>query len=171
MTFEVVAEELTAHASHLDGLTDRLDTAISAAETVSMSDEAYGILCSFLPPIVNPMEKEGLDALNAAKEGVSTTADNVRATAKQYEETDQASADSFSPLEEDVEVRESAVALRGTEAPSRSMAGRGTDDAVTAAQQAPERFSMAGDEPVAQRPTHFSMAEGETVARQAPAPF
>ncbi|MEV5537012.1 type VII secretion target [Saccharopolyspora shandongensis] len=172
MTFEVVAEELTAHASHLDGLTDRLDTAISAAETVSMSDEAYGILCSFLPPIVNPMEKEGLDALNAAKEGVSTTADNVRATAKQYEETDQASADSFSPLEEDVEVRESAVALRGTEAPSRSMAGRGTDDAVTAAQQAPTRFSMAGDEPLArQAPTGFSAPEGETVARQAPTGF
>ncbi|MEU6268300.1 type VII secretion target, partial [Saccharopolyspora shandongensis] len=165
MTFEVVAEELTAHASHLDGLTDRLDTAISAAETVSMSDEAYGILCSFLPPIVNPMEKEGLDALNAAKEGVSTTADNVRATAKQYEETDQASADSFSPLEEDVEVRESAVALRGTEAPSRSMAG---GEPVA---QRPTPFNMAEGEPVAQRPTPFNVPEGETVARQAPTPF
>ncbi|QUH03521.1 ESX-1 secretion-associated protein [Saccharopolyspora erythraea] len=98
MTFEVTAEELTAHGSHLDGLTDRLKTAISAAETVSMSDEAYGLLCSFLPPIVNPMEQKGMDALKAASEGVSATADNIRSTAKQYLDTDDGNAVSFDPL-------------------------------------------------------------------------
>ncbi|MGI8309136.1 type VII secretion target [Saccharopolyspora hattusasensis] len=112
MTFEVVAEELTAHASHLDGLTDRMDTAISAAEAVSMSDEAYGLLCSFLPPIINPMEQEGMDALKAAKEGISVTADNVRQTSKAYQETDEAGADNFSQFDEAVRVKESAVALR-----------------------------------------------------------
>jgi excreted virulence factor EspC (type VII ESX diderm) len=116
MTFEVFAEDLTAHASHLDGLTDRIQTAISAAEQVSMSDEAYGLLCSFLPPIVNPMEQEGMDALKAAKEGVTVTADNVRKTAEQYQETDEAGADSLKPFEEAVRVRESSVALRGVPA-------------------------------------------------------
>ncbi|MBB5154383.1 type VII secretion target [Saccharopolyspora phatthalungensis] len=113
MTFEVHVEELTAHASHLDGLTDRLATAVSAAETVSMSDEAYGLLCSFLPPIVNPMEEEGMNALRAAQEGVSTTADNVRKTAEQYSETDDGSAQSLGQLREAVQVRGDAVALRG----------------------------------------------------------
>lgn len=112
MTFEVVAEELTAHASHLEALTDRVDTAISAAETVSMSDEAYGLLCSFLPPIINPMEQEGINALKATKEGISTTADNVRQTSKAYQETDEAGADNFSQFDEAVRVKESAVALR-----------------------------------------------------------
>lgn len=115
-SFNVFAEDLTAHASHLDGLTDRLDTAISAAEAVSMSDEAYGILCSFLPPIVNPTEEEGINALKAAREGVSATADNVRDTAKQYQETDDANADSLKPFDEAVKVKQSAVALRGVPA-------------------------------------------------------
>ena len=116
MTFEVVSEELTAHASHLDGLVDRLDTAISAAQEVSMSDEAYGLLCSFLPPIVNPMEEEGMNALKAASEGVSTTADNVRTTAKNYQETDDGNSESFQPL---VEAHQQAPTLAGKTRPKQ----------------------------------------------------
>ncbi|MER7015162.1 type VII secretion target [Saccharopolyspora sp. NPDC000359] len=112
MTFQVEAEDLTAHASHLDGLSDRFDTAIDAAQQ-AMSDDAYGLLCSFLPPIINPMEEEGLEALKAAKEGVSTTADNVRQTAKEYQEVDQAGADNFSQFDDAVRVDDSSVALRG----------------------------------------------------------
>lgn len=115
-SFNVQAEDLTAHASHLEGLTDRLQTAISAAETVSMSDEAYGLLCSFLPPIVNPTEEEGLNALKAAKEGVTVTADNLRSTARDYQDTDDANAKSLKPFDEAVKVNESAVALRGVPA-------------------------------------------------------
>lgn len=115
-SFKVQAEDLTAHASHLEGLTDRLDTAISAAESVSMSDEAYGLLCSFLPPIVNPMEEEGINALKAAKEGVTVTADNVRSTAKDYQDTDDANADSLKPFDEAVKVNRAAVALHGVPA-------------------------------------------------------
>ncbi|MCI2415796.1 ESX-1 secretion-associated protein [Saccharopolyspora sp. K220] len=96
MSYEVAAEDLTAHASHLDGLVDRVNTAISAAQTVSMSDDAYGLLCSFLPPIINPMEQDGMDALKAAEEGLSTTADNVRTTAKEYQDTDEANSELFS---------------------------------------------------------------------------
>src|SRR5687768_9355955 len=95
MSFDVVVDDLRAHASHLDGLRDRLSTAVSAANTVSMSDDAYGLLCSFLPPIVNPMEQEGIDSLNAATEAVGTTAGNVRLAADYYEDSDQANAQPF----------------------------------------------------------------------------
>ncbi|WP_243789596.1 type VII secretion target [Saccharopolyspora gloriosae] len=99
MPYEVVSEELRAHASHLDALTDRLDTAVSAAKEVSMSDEAYGLLCSFLPPIVNPMEEEGVTALEAAREGVEVTAENIRNTAKEYDSNDEDNAESFRQFE------------------------------------------------------------------------
>lgn len=99
MAYEVVSEDLRAHASHLDALTDRLDTALSAAQEVSMSDEAYGLLCSFLPPIVNPMEEEGMDALKAAREGVEVTAENIRTTAKEYDSNDDDNAESFRKFE------------------------------------------------------------------------
>lgn len=95
MSFDVVVDDLRTHASHLDGLRDRLSTAVSAANTVSMSDDAYGLLCSFLPPIVNPMEQEGIDSLNAATEAVGTTAGNVRLAADYYDDSDQANAKPF----------------------------------------------------------------------------
>ncbi|WP_308012536.1 type VII secretion target [Saccharopolyspora sp. 6T] len=98
MVYEVVSEDLTAHAAHLDALTDRIDTAISAAEQVSMSDEAYGLLCSFLPPIINPTEQEGIAALQAAREGIETTAQNVRTSAEEYDTNDEDDSQSFQKL-------------------------------------------------------------------------
>ncbi|SFA71314.1 Excreted virulence factor EspC, type VII ESX diderm [Amycolatopsis marina] len=95
MRYEVVPEDLVAHASHLDGLVDRLNTAASAARTVSMSDQAYGLLCAFMPMIVNPMEEEASGALDAAVEGVGITADNVRAAAAGYQDADQTHAAPF----------------------------------------------------------------------------
>lgn len=100
MPFGVSPQDLTTHAAHLDGLADRLDTALSAAQQASMSDQAYGLLCSFLPPTVNPTEQEGLRAIRAAGEGVRLTADNVRTTARQYEDDDDRNARSFEPLRE-----------------------------------------------------------------------
>ncbi|EHY87666.1 type VII secretion target [Saccharomonospora azurea] len=88
MSFDVVPEDLVAHASHLDGISDRLDTAVDAARTVSMDDSAYGLLCAFLPPIINPMEDDGVAALEAAVEGVAVLADNIRKAGESYRDAD-----------------------------------------------------------------------------------
>lgn len=97
--FGVEPDELVAHASHVDGLVDRLKTAVSAAET-AMSDDAYGLLCAFLPPIVNPTGEQAKDTVSAAVEGVQQIADNVRVAAAAYRENEQASKASFaSPFE------------------------------------------------------------------------
>lgn len=102
MSYEVVPEDLIAHASHLDGITDRLNTAVSAAKTVSMDDSAYGLLCAFLPPIVNPMEDKGIEALDAAVEGVSITAGNVRTAAESYREVDESHVKPLDGFERDL---------------------------------------------------------------------
>lgn len=92
MSFEVVADDLMAHASHLDGLADRMSTVVSAAKTASMSDDAYGLICLFLPPVINPMEEEGISALEAAAEGLGALAGNVKATATEYQNTDESNS-------------------------------------------------------------------------------
>ncbi|RZQ62585.1 type VII secretion target [Amycolatopsis suaedae] len=84
--YEVRTDDLTAHASHLDGLVDRLETASDAAKTVSMSDQAYGLICQFVPPFVNPMEEKGMEVIKAASEGVQALAENVRAAVTVYDE-------------------------------------------------------------------------------------
>jgi hypothetical protein len=98
MAFEVVGDELQAHASHLDGLMDRLRVVRSAAATVSMSHDAYGLLCSFLPPIINPLERTGGEALEAASGALGATAASVRSSAAAYAADDEASARPFGEL-------------------------------------------------------------------------
>jgi hypothetical protein len=93
-SFEVVPEDLLAHASHLAGLVDRLNTA-SAASVSAMSDSAYGLLCSFLPPIINPTGEQAADTVKAAGEALSTSADNVRKAATSYQDNEDSSAQPF----------------------------------------------------------------------------
>ncbi|MEC3980721.1 type VII secretion target [Amycolatopsis sp. H20-H5] len=93
-SFEVEPDDLVAHASHLDGLVHRLETAVSASDT-ALSTGAYGLLCAFLPPIVNPTGEKARDTLSASVEGVRTSADNVRKTATAYRDGDQANARPF----------------------------------------------------------------------------
>ncbi len=93
-SFDVDPDDLVAHASHLDGLVDRLSTAHGATAS-AMSADAYGLLCAFLPPIVNPTGEKAAEAIKAASEGVQATADNVRTAAKSYQEGDQTNAQPF----------------------------------------------------------------------------
>ncbi|ONI92755.1 ESX-1 secretion-associated protein [Saccharothrix sp. ALI-22-I] len=95
MSFEVEPAELRAHASHLDGLTDRLTAAVDAANTVLFGDSAYGVVCSFLPPLLNTTLREAAETLRASVEGMAATADDLRATALTYDEQDEANAVPF----------------------------------------------------------------------------
>jgi uncharacterized protein YukE len=92
--FEVQPDELVAHASHLDGLTDRLNNAVQAAN-YALSDDAYGLLCAFLPPIVNPTGEQAKDTVSSAAEGMQATADNVRTAAQGYRDRDESQAQPF----------------------------------------------------------------------------
>ncbi len=92
--FRVEPDDLVAHASHLDGLVDRLNTAAQAAN-YAMSDDAYGLLCAFLPPIINPTGEKAKEAISGAIEGVQATSDNVRTAAKSYQEGDEGQSKPF----------------------------------------------------------------------------
>ncbi|MGP4017552.1 type VII secretion target [Saccharopolyspora sp. 5N708] len=92
--FEVEPDDLVAHANHLDGLVDWFTTASQAAD-YALSDDTHGLLCAFLPPIIDPAGEQSKDALSAAVQGTKTTADNVRATASAYREADEGEAQPF----------------------------------------------------------------------------
>jgi len=93
--FGVAADELTVHAGHLDALEARLSAVAVSAADASMDGNAYGLLCSFLPPCVNPVEDKGKAALAATVEAVRTTAVNVRTAAGSYRQREDSSAQPF----------------------------------------------------------------------------
>jgi hypothetical protein len=92
--FEVEPDDLVAHASHVESLVDRLNTASSAADT-AMSDHAYGLLCAFLPPIIRPTGEQAKDTLTASIEGVRGLADNVKTAAQSYRDGEEGNAQPF----------------------------------------------------------------------------
>ncbi|MFN2495621.1 MAG: type VII secretion target, partial [Pseudonocardiaceae bacterium] len=71
---------------------DRLDQAVDAARQVSMPDDAYGVICQFLPPVLNPLEEHGVAALQGSAEGIQTTAANIKDTAEDYAAADDRNA-------------------------------------------------------------------------------
>jgi hypothetical protein len=92
--FEVDSDDLVAHASHVDSLVDRLNTAVSASDS-AMSDHAYGLLCAFLPPIIRPTGEQAQDTLKASIEGVKGLSDNVRTAAQSYRDGEESNMQPF----------------------------------------------------------------------------
>lgn len=93
--YEVLTEALRAHATTLHGLSDRLGQAVDAAQQASMPTDAYGVLCQFLPTVLNLLEERGATALQSGTEGMDTTAASVKDTAEDYAAADDGSAMGF----------------------------------------------------------------------------
>lgn len=96
--YGVLSTELRGHAARTNGLLDRLDQAISAAQTVSMPDDAYGIICQFLPPVINPLEQRGIEGITAARAGMAEAAAGVQSSADTYDTHEQANTQSFGDI-------------------------------------------------------------------------
>lgn len=88
----VVIENLRAHASRVDGVVDGLNVAVDASQEVTLSSEAYGILCQPFALMLLPVQAYGVQALQKAVEAVTDTAENVRTTASNYESVDNENA-------------------------------------------------------------------------------
>ncbi|MCS7476774.1 ESX-1 secretion-associated protein [Umezawaea endophytica] len=95
--FGLVTGELRAHASRLNGIRDQLTAALDAARTVSLPTEAYGQICQFFPPVVDPVEQSGMDAIAEAITSMEFTATEMRQTAEQYQAVDDANRQAFGP--------------------------------------------------------------------------
>jgi hypothetical protein len=90
--FELVVDELRGHADRLRGISDQLDQALNAARQVSMSDQAYGQICTFFPPIVHLVTQAGIESLAEAVTSVGETVQGVRETAVGYDTVDDGNA-------------------------------------------------------------------------------
>jgi len=87
--FEVTAGELHVHAGKVDGHAQQLGQAVDAANQ-AMPDDAYGVICQFLPPLFNELEQAAGEALKASQGGLEGVSKNLRASADSYESQDDA---------------------------------------------------------------------------------
>lgn len=97
--YEVLPDELRSHADRVDGFASRMGTAADAANTVTMNNEAYGVICQPFAALLQPFEELGVRALQAARDTITDTTRKVRDTAGSYETTDRAHAVAYRGIE------------------------------------------------------------------------
>lgn len=100
--FEVLGDELSSHAGRVDGLTDRLRTAVDAANTVTMDNSAYGVVCQPFALMLQPFEELGVRTLREGAEALADTAKTVRDTVRDYDRTETAEASRHQAIEGDL---------------------------------------------------------------------
>ena len=90
--YEVLIAALCEHAKKVDGVADQLARALDAAREMNLPTDAYGSYCQTLPMMLNPLQQMGTTALDSSVKRLTSTAANVRATAVDYADIDDANA-------------------------------------------------------------------------------
>lgn len=93
--YQVVTEALAGHATSLGRVEDQLAMAVDAARQVSMPRDAYGVICQFFPPMIDPIEQSGVEAVAANVQSMADTISAVNQTARDYDAVETANATSF----------------------------------------------------------------------------
>jgi hypothetical protein len=101
--FKVDHDRLREHASHLDEHAQSVGRIGSAAQARSLgsafSDDAFGLMCSFLPPVISKCMPSVTDAITEAGTTIGTAAGGVRAMADNYQATDDAIAEGLNRID------------------------------------------------------------------------
>lgn len=89
---QVSTATVLRHAAVVDELAAQMATARSAVREVTMSHQAYGELCQFLPGLLSPLFGGAVEVLNGAVDALSETAIKLRAAAGALDATDAGNA-------------------------------------------------------------------------------
>lgn len=93
--YEVITEALVGHATSLGRIADQLSTALDAANTVSMPRDAYGVICQFFPPMIDPIEQSGVTTIQQSVTAMNETITAVNTTAREYDTVESTNTQSF----------------------------------------------------------------------------
>lgn len=86
---------IRAHADRVEDVGGRVDLARRAAGQVSMTGEAYGVLCSpLLVPVLGALEASGIAGMATIAAAVDGTATALRTTANSLQMVDEVAAGS-----------------------------------------------------------------------------
>ena len=89
MSFHVDHEDLRAHARGVDEVAHSVSQAAATAAGVNLSGGAFGVLCGFLPPVLNTFAATSPSAIESAGNNLTYVAEAVRAMADDYRDSDE----------------------------------------------------------------------------------
>ena len=85
---QVDSAALVSHAGEVDRIADGLTSAGQAGEAVRNGAGAYGVLCQFVPVLLNGLQRAMVEGMVTAADSVHDTADALRSVAVGYDAAD-----------------------------------------------------------------------------------
>ncbi|SDK50102.1 Excreted virulence factor EspC, type VII ESX diderm [Glycomyces sambucus] len=95
-------QQLRDHAQHLDGLADAFGDVIGAGDHIVQDGEAYGLLCQWIPPILEERQQKQQDITELLQTNLGKIAAALREVADNYESTDDDTATSMKRIGSDI---------------------------------------------------------------------
>lgn len=86
--FEVDAEQIRAHARNVEALNARFDAVKTASAHIAQNDEAYGLLCSWMPAILEGRHQRQDELVAYVEENLTLVVAGLRRTADNYDHAD-----------------------------------------------------------------------------------
>ena len=99
--FQVLPENLTAHAGSVDNAAAAFDQAADAGLHVLLSPLAYGLLCQVLPTLLNPFQGLTVSAIKDEANTLRSVSELVREVALRYQNHDETVDKMFADLAAD----------------------------------------------------------------------
>ncbi|WP_026923209.1 type VII secretion target [Glycomyces arizonensis] len=95
---EVDPEELRTHATHIDGLVQRIETVKSAAAQITAAPDAFGPLCEWMAGILEEKHQMVEPLFDQGMQSLGSNAEALRVCADVYEDSDAAGAGDLDKL-------------------------------------------------------------------------
>lgn len=95
-------EQLRTHAQNVDGIADAFADVIGAGDQIIQDDEAYGLLCQWIPPILAERHQEQQDITKLLQTNLGKIAAALREAAADYETADEDGASEFKRQESEI---------------------------------------------------------------------
>lgn len=85
---DVVTDSMRKHAGDLDAMASSAYDGVQAGKHVTMSGDAYGVLCSFIGAAIAPVQATGIASTALAVTSLGATAAQLRSVAAVFDEVD-----------------------------------------------------------------------------------
>jgi hypothetical protein len=96
--FHVDTSQLRSHAQNLEALRDRFRAVKAASAHIAQNDSAYGLLCSWMPAILEGRHTKQDELIAYAEENLTLVANDLRTVANGYDTTDDDAADTLNAV-------------------------------------------------------------------------
>jgi hypothetical protein len=93
--FAVDAAQLRRHIAHLEAVRARFAAVKAASAAIARDDTAYGLLCGWLPGVLEGRHQRQESLVAYVEENLSLAADALAEVAGSYEETDAGAAEAI----------------------------------------------------------------------------